>query len=383
MQEIPLGMVGGGQGAFIGNIHRIAARLDGQFRLVAGALSSTPEKAQASGAELGLDPGRVYDDYRQMAIREARRKDGIRAVAIVTPNHMHAGPAIEFLKRGIHVICDKPLTATLAEAKRLAKAAEKAAEETGALFVLTHNYTGYPLVRQARAMVARGDLGRLRLLQVEYLQDWLTEAAEATGSKQAEWRTDPRRAGLGGALGDIGTHAWNLAAFVTGMEPEAIAADLSSFVPGRVLDDNAHVMLRYANGARGTLLASQVAPGNENGLRLRVYGDRGGLEWAQEDPNRLWFTPFGGEKRLLTRNGAGADPAAQRVARTPGGHPEGYLEAFATIYSEAARAIRAHEAGEVLPPGVIWPSLSDGLSGMRFVAACVQSARRNAAWVAP
>ena len=383
MQEIPLGMVGGGQGAFIGNIHRIAARLDGQFRLVAGALSSTPEKAQASGAELGLDPGRVYDDYRQMAIREARRKDGIRAVAIVTPNHMHAGPAIEFLKRGIHVICDKPLTATLAEAKRLAKAAEKAAEETGALFVLTHNYTGYPLVRQARAMVARGDLGRLRLLQVEYLQDWLTEAAEATGSKQAEWRTDPRRAGLGGALGDSGTHAWNLAAFVTGMEPEAIAADLSSFVPGRVLDDNAHVMLRYANGARGTLLASQVAPGNENGLRLRVYGDRGGLEWAQEDPNRLWFTPFGGEKRLLTRNGAGADPAAQRVARTPGGHPEGYLEAFATIYSEAARAIRAHEAGEVLPPGVIWPSLSDGLSGMRFVAACVQSARRNAAWVAP
>ena len=383
MQEIPLGMVGGGQGAFIGNIHRIAARLDGQFRLVAGALSSTPEKAQASGAELGLDPGRVYDDYRQMAIREARRKDGIRAVAIVTPNHMHAGPAIEFLKRGIHVICDKPLTATLAEAKRLAKAAEKAAEKTGALFVLTHNYTGYPLVRQARAMVARGDLGRLRLVQVEYLQDWLTEAAEATGSKQAEWRTDPRRAGLGGALGDIGTHAWNLAAFVTGMEPEAIAADLSSFVPGRVLDDNAHVMLRYANGARGTLLASQIAPGNENGLRLRVYGDRGGLEWAQEDPNRLWFTPFGGEKRLLTRNGAGADPAAQRVARTPGGHPEGYLEAFATIYSEAARAIRAHEAGEVLPPGVIWPSLSDGLSGMRFVAACVQSARRNAAWVAP
>ena len=379
MQEIPLGMVGGGQGAFIGNIHRIAARLDGQFRLVAGALSSTPEKARASGAELGLDPGRVYDDYRRMAIREARRKDGIRAVAIVTPNHMHAGPAIEFLKRGIHVICDKPLTATLAEAKRLAKAAE----QSKALFVLTHNYTGYPLVRQARAMVARGDLGALRLVQVEYLQDWLTEAAEATGSKQAEWRTDPRRAGLGGALGDIGTHAWNLAAFVTGMEPEAIAADLSSFVPGRVLDDNAHVMLRYANGARGTLLASQVAPGNENGLRLRVYGDRGGLEWAQEDPNRLWFTPFGGEKRLLTRNGAGADPAAQRVSRTPGGHPEGYLEACATIYSEAARAIRAHEAGEALPTGVTFPTLADGLSGMRFVAACVQSARRNAAWVTP
>lgn len=377
MQEIPLGMVGGGQGAFIGNVHRIAARLDGAFRLVAGAFSSTPEKSRASGAELGLDPARVYDDYRRMAIREARRKDGIRAVAIVTPNHMHAGPAIEFLKRGIHVICDKPLTATPAEAKKLAQAAER----SKALFVLTHNYTGYPLVRQARAMVARGDLGALRLVQVEYLQDWLTEPAEAAGSKQAEWRVDPARAGLGGALGDIGTHAWNLAAFVTGMEPEAIAADLSSFVPGRVLDDNAHVLLRYARGARGTLLASQVAPGHENGLRLRVYGDKGGLDWAQEDPNRLWFTPFGGEKRLLTRNGAGADPAATRVSRTPGGHPEGYLEAFATIYAEAARAIRAHEAGEAPAPDVTYPTLADGLSGMRFVAACVQSSRRNAAWV--
>lgn len=379
MQEIPLGMVGGGQGALIGGVHRIAARLDGAFRLVAGALSSTPEKSRASGAELGLDPARTYDDYRQMAIREARRKDGIRAVAIVTPNHMHAGPAIEFLKRGIHVICDKPLTATMAEAKKLAQAAER----SKALFVLTHNYTGYPLVRQARAMVARGDLGTLRLVQVEYLQDWLTEPAEAAGSKQAEWRVDPARAGLGGALGDIGTHAWNLAGFVTGMEPEAVAADLSSFVPGRVLDDNAHVMLRYANGARGTLLASQVAPGNENGLRLRVFGSKGGLEWAQEDPNRMWFTPFGGEKRLLTRNGAGADPAAQRVSRVPGGHPEGYLEAFATIYAEAARTIRAHEAGEAPPADVTYPTLTDGLSGMRFVAACVQSARRNAAWVKP
>ncbi|MDR0808595.1 MAG: Gfo/Idh/MocA family oxidoreductase [Gemmobacter sp.] len=379
MREIPLGMVGGGQDAFIGNVHRIAARLDGAFRLVAGALSSTPERARASGEELGLDPARIYGDYRQMAMAEARRKDGIRAVAIVTPNHMHAGPAIEFLRRGIHVICDKPLTATLAEAKRLAKVAER----SKALFVLTHNYTGYPLVRQARAMVARGDLGRLRLVQVEYLQDWLTEAVETAGSKQAEWRTDPTRAGAGGALGDIGTHAWNLAGFVTGMEPEAIAADLSSFVPGRVLDDNAHVMLRYAGGARGTLLVSQVAPGNENGLRLRLYGDKGGLEWSQENPNRLWFTPFGGEKRLLSRGGARADPAAARVARLPGGHPEGYLEAFATIYSEAARAIRAHEAGKASPPEVIYPTLADGLSGMRFVVACVQSARRNAAWVRP
>ncbi|VDC28294.1 Gfo/Idh/MocA family protein [Pseudogemmobacter humi] len=377
MRGIPLGMVGGGQGAFIGGVHRIAARLDGQFRLVAGAFSATPEKSRASGAELGLDPARVYDDYRQMAIREARRKDGIRAVAIVTPNHMHAGPAIEFLKRGIHVICDKPLSATMAEAKRLAKVAE----QSKALFVLTHNYTGYPMIRQAHAMVARGDLGRLRLVQVEYLQDWLTEPAEAAGSKQAEWRVDPARAGLGGALGDIGTHAWNLAGFVTGTEPEAIAADLSSFVPGRVLDDNAHILMRYAGGARGTLLVSQVAPGNENGLRLRLYGDKGGLEWAQEDPNRLWFTRLGAPKQLLSRNGAGADPAAARVSRIPAGHPEGYLEAFATLYTEAARAIRAHEAGEAPGPEVTYPTLAEGLSGMRFVAACVQSARRNAAWV--
>ncbi len=377
MTGIRLGMVGGGQGAFIGAVHRIAARLDGEFRLVAGALSSTPEKARASGAALGLDPARCFGDYREMAQREARRKDGVQAVAIVTPNHMHAGPAIEFLKRGIHVICDKPLTATMAEAKKLAKVAEA----SQALFILTHNYTGYPMVRQARAMVARGDLGRLRLVQVEYVQDWLTEAAEATGSKQAEWRTDPARSGAGGALGDIGTHAYNLAAFVSGMEPEALAADLASMVPGRRLDDNAHVLLRYAGGAKGMLWASQVAPGNENGLRLRIYGEKGGLEWGQEDPNRLWFTPFGQPKQLLTRNGAGADPAGQRVSRVPGGHPEGYLEAFATIYTEAARAIRARDAGEAVPEEVVYPTLKDGLAGMRFVEACVQSAKRNAAWV--
>lgn len=372
MEPIRLGMVGGGQGAFIGAVHRIAARLDGQFRLVAGALSSDPERARASATELGL--ARSYDDFRQMAQREARRKDGVQAVAIVTPNHMHAVPAIEFLKRGIHVICDKPLTATMAEARRLAKVAGA----SKALFILTHNYTGYPMIRQARAMVARGDLGRVRLVQVEYAQDWLTQEVH---SKQADWRVDPARSGLGGALGDIGTHAYNLAAFVAGMEPEALAADLSSFVPGRQLDDNAHVLLRYPGGAKGMLWASQVAPGNENALRLRIYGDRGGLEWGQEDPNRLWFTPFGEPKRLLTRNGAGADPAGQRVSRVPGGHPEGYLEAFATIYTEAAQAIRAHEAGQTVPEDVTYPTLSDGVKGMRFVEACVQSSRRDAAWV--
>lgn len=370
-----LGMVGGGSGAFIGAVHRIAARLDGEYTLVAGALSSTPEKSRASGEALGLS--RVYDDYLAMAKGEARRKDGIEAVAIVTPNHMHAGPAIEFLKRGIHVICDKPLTATMAEAKKLAAAAAKA----DALFVLTHNYTGYPMIRQARAMVAAGEIGRVRLVQVEYVQDWLTEAAEKSGSKQAEWRTDPERSGAGGATGDIGTHAYNLACFVSGLTPEALAADLSIFVPGRALDDNAHVLLRFEGGARGMLWASQVAPGNENGLRLRVYGDKGGLEWAQEDPNYLWFTPFGEPRRRITRNGAGAGPEAGRVSRIPPGHPEGYLEGFANIYAEAARAIRAHKAGEKVPDGVLYPTLADGLAGMRFVEACVQSSRRNAGWV--
>lgn len=372
---IRLGMVGGGTGAFIGAVHRIAARLDGHYQLVAGALSSTPEKARASAAELGL--ARAYDDYTAMAKSEARRRDGIEAVAIVTPNHMHAGPAIAFLKRGIHVICDKPLTATMAEAKKLRSVAEKA----NALFVLTHNYTGYPLVRQARAMVEAGELGRLRLVQVEYVQDWLTEAAERSGSKQAEWRTDPARSGAGGATGDIGTHAYNLACFVSGLAPEALAAELSTFVDGRPLDDNAHVLLRFAGGARGMLWASQVAPGNENGLRLRVYGEKGGLEWAQENPNQLWFTPFGQPKRLLTRGGAGVGAAAARVTRTPPGHPEGYLEGFANIYAEAARAIRARQAGEALPEGVVYPTLADGLAGMRFVEACVQSSSRNAAWV--
>ncbi|QFR35172.1 gfo/Idh/MocA family oxidoreductase [Ancylobacter sp. TS-1] len=368
-------MVGGGSGAFIGAVHRIAARLDGEFVLVAGALSSTPEKSRASAEALGL--ARSYDDFAAMAKAEARRKDGIEAVAIVTPNHMHAAPAIEFLKRGIHVICDKPLTATMAQAKQLAKAAEKA----NALFVLTHNYTGYPMVRQARAMVAAGALGRIRLVQVEYVQDWLTEAAEKHGSKQAEWRTDPERSGAGGATGDIGTHAYNLACFVSGLTPEALAADLSVFVPGRALDDNAHVLLRFTGGAKGMLWASQVAPGNENGLRLRVYGDKGGLEWAQEDPNYLWHAPFGEPRRRITRNGAGAGPEAGRVSRIPPGHPEGYLEGFANIYAEAARAIRARQAGEPMPEGVVFPTLADGLAGMRFVEACVQSSRRNAGWV--
>ncbi len=370
--RIRLGMVGGGNDAFIGGVHRIAARLDDKFELVAGALSSTPEKSLESGQALGLE--RVYEDFKKMAIREARLKSGIEAVSIVTPNHVHYAAAREFLKRGIHVICDKPLTSTLADAKRLVKAAESAK----ALFILTHNYTGYPMVRQAREMVANGEIGKIRVVQVEYPQDWLTEQQDF---KQAEWRTDPERSGAGGSTGDIGTHAYNLACFVTGLTAESLAADLQAFVPGRKVDDNAHVLLRFEGGARGMLWSSQVAPGNENALRLRVYGEKGGLEWSQEDPNYLWFTPYNKPKRLITRNGAGAGDAANRLSRVPPGHPEGYLEGFANIYGEAAEAIQAFRGGISPDTSVVYPTVHDGLNGVKFVAACVQSSSRNAAWV--
>jgi predicted dehydrogenase len=373
---IRYGMVGGGQGAFIGGVHRIAARLDGDFVLVAGALSSDAARAKASASDLGLDPARSYGSFAEMAKAEAARSDGIEAVSIVTPNHMHFPAAEAFLKAGIHVICDKPLTSTLEDAKKLASLVKS----SGKLFILTHNYTGYPMVRQAREMVASGVLGDLRLVQAEYAQDWLTEDIESTGQKQASWRTDPERSGAGGATGDIGTHAYNLSRFVTGLKVDALAADLAAFVKGRRVDDNANVMLRFQGGARGMIWASQVAPGNENGLRLRVYGTRGGLEWAQEDPNYLWFTPFGQPKRLITRGGAGSGDAAGRVTRVPPGHPEGYLEGFANIYAEAARAIRAARGGSKADKAVIYPGVSDGVEGVAFVAACVASSRRNAAW---
>jgi predicted dehydrogenase len=375
--RIRLGMVGGGIDAFIGGVHRIAARLDDKFELVAGALSSTPERSLQSGAALGLDPKRTYGDFKEMAAREARLKDGIEAVAIVTPNHMHYPVAREFLKRRIHVICDKPLTSTLADAKKLAKLAER----SDALFVLTHNYTGYPMVRHARELVRSDELGAIRVVHVEYAQDWLAEPLERTGQKQAAWRTDPDRSGAGGATGDIGTHAYNLAEFVTGLALEALAADVHTFVRGRKLDDNAHVLLRYRGGARGMLWCSQVAVGQENGLRLRVYGTKGGLEWEQEDPNYLYVAKLGEPRRRITRSGAGAGAQAARVTRIPSGHPEGYLEAFANLYSEAAAAIAAKKAGKRIDPKVVYPTVDDGVKGVAFVEACVASSRRKGAWV--
>ncbi|WP_138470006.1 Gfo/Idh/MocA family protein [Poseidonocella sp. HB161398] len=368
MQKLKLGMVGGGQGALIGGVHRIAARIDGQWELVAGALSSDPARAHASAAELGLDPARSYADFAEMAKAEAARPDGIDAVAIVTPNHMHAPAAIAFLEAGIHVICDKPLAATMAQAEAIAAAAAA----SGKRFILTHNYSAYPLIRQAREMVAAGDLGEIRLVHVEYVQDWL---AEETSGKQADWRTDPARSGAGGCIGDIGTHAHNLAAFVSGLEIDRLSADLDAFVPGRRVDDNVHVMLRYKGGAKGMLWASQVAVGNGNALRLRIHGTRAGLDWAQEDPNQMRFARFGEPTQILTRGGAGATAAGLAHLRTPGGHPEGYLEAFATLYAEAAALIRGG-AAEALP------GIGEGLAGMRFIAACLRSSEEDAAWTA-
>lgn len=378
-QKIRLGMVGGGSGAFIGGVHRMAARLDDHFELVAGALSSTAEKSLASGRELGLDPDRCYGSFEEMAEKEAARADGIEAVSIVTPNHVHYPAAKAFLERGIHVICDKPLTSNLEDAKKL----KAVAEASKALFVLTHNYTGYPMVRHARELVQSGALGEIRLVQMEYPQDWLAEPIEQTGQKQAAWRTDPKQSGAGGSTGDIGTHAYNLGCFISGLEIEELAADVHTFVAGRQLDDNAHVMMRFKGGAKGLLWCSQVAVGHENGLKVRVYGAKAGIEWVQADPTYLWFTRLGEPKQLITRGGAGAGAAAQRVTRIPSGHPEGYLEAFATIYSEAAAAIHAARTGAPVDPAVTYPTIDDGVKGVAFVEACVASSKKNGAWVKP
>jgi len=374
MRRIRLAMVGGGRGAFIGAVHRIAARLDDRFALVAGALSADPARAMESAADLGI---RGYTDVAALLAGEAAREDGAEAVSIVTPNHMHAAPAIAALEAGLHVICDKPLCLTLEEADRIAEAARRA----GRVFVLTHNYTGHPMVRQARAMVAAGEIGAVRVVQVEYPQDWLSTRLEDSGHKQAGWRVDPARAGLGGSLGDLGTHAHNLVEYVTGLRVESVLADLQSFVPGRALDDNAHVLLRLSGGARGVLWSSQVSPGNRNALRLRVFGERGGLDWAQENPNALRHAPLGEAPRTLSPGIGPLHPAASHATRTPPGHPEGYLEAFAQIYRDAAELIAAAQEGRAPDPlAATLPGVEEGLRGMRFVTAAVASARAGGVW---
>ena len=377
-RRLRLGMVGGGPGGFIGAVHRMAARLDDHFELVAAALSSDPERSRAAALDLHIAADRAYGSFGEMASGESARPDRIDAVSIVTPNHLHFPVAKAFLEAGIHVICDKPLTTSLDDALALARIARA----TGLIFGLTHNYTGYPMVRQARQMTEGGKLGRIRVVQVQYAQDWLTTPLEATGQKQALWRTDPAQSGPAGALGDIGTHAYNIVSFVTGLHGEQVAADLSTFVPGRRLDDNVQVLLRLEGGARGMLWASQVAPGNENNLRLRVYGEKAGIEWAQEDPNYLRFTPYGKAPVLISRSGPAATAYAKHATRIPSGHPEGYLEAFAQLYTDLAEQISARLAGRPpAPSSLLVPNVEDGVAGVRFISAVLESSRQNAAWV--
>lgn len=374
-EKLRVGMVGGGRNAFIGAVHRLAMRLDDQIALVAGALSADPANAAASAADIGIAPERSYADYREMARAEAARPDGIEAVVIVTPNHLHAPVATAFLEAGIDVICDKPLSTTAAEADALVEFTDRLQRK----FFVTLNNTGYAMVRQAREMVAAGELGRLVAIHASYVQDWLTQPVDAEGNKQAEWRTDPARAGQSAVLADIGVHAFNLASFIAGAEAESVLADLFTAVPGRRLDDNANVLVRWNNGARGTILASQTSPGHYNDLSVRIYGEKGGLEWAGTRPEELRFSTYGEEARSIIRGGFGAGEESRRVSRMPAAHPEGYIEAFANYYRDAASLVRAHREGRAADPAIaaLVPDVRAGARGVKFVAAAVESAARS------
>ncbi|HUP23864.1 MAG TPA: Gfo/Idh/MocA family oxidoreductase [Thermoanaerobaculia bacterium] len=376
-RRIRMGMVGGGRGAFIGNVHRMAAQLDGSIELVCGALSSDPERASASARDWFLPEDRSYGSFHEMFERERERDDAMDFAAIVTPNHLHLPVAEAALRAGFHVMCDKPMTHDVAEAERLVALVE----ETGLLFGLTHNYTGYPLVKEARQRVAEGELGAIRKVVVEYPQGWLAGPLEQDGQKQAAWRTDPARAGAAGAMGDIGTHAANLAEYVTGLPIESVCADLTAFVPGRRLDDDGNVLLRFADGARGVLYASQVSIDDENALALRVYGERGGLEWHQEEPNSLVLKWPDRPRQVLRTASHGLGEAAARAARLPAGHPEGFIEAFANLYRGFALGVAARLRGDQPPAeaGDV-PTVHDGLRGMRFVEAVVASSRSERKW---
>lgn len=377
-RRLRLGMIGGGPGSLIGPVHRIAARMDDRWSLEAGAFSSDAGLNAQAGRDLFLPPDRVHADWRSMITKEAARETGrLDAIAIVTPNHLHAGPAIAALDAGFDVLCDKPLASTLDEAHAVADAVTR----SGKLLALTYTYSGYPMVRQARTMVQSGALGDLRIVQVQYAQDWLTLPLEASGHRQASWRTDPARSGLGGALGDIGTHAYHLASFVSGLQVDALLADLSSFGEGRQLDDNVHMLLRYPHGVRGMLWATQVAPGKGNQVRLGLYGSDAGLEWHQERPNQLRYCRFGAPVETLERGGAGGGFGGY-TTRLPGHHPEGFLEAFAQLYADAAELISARLEGRAPEaPATLLPGIEAGLDGMRFVAGAVAS-DRSQSWLA-
>lgn len=372
-------MIGGGRGAFIGGVHRIAAVMDGQAELVAGAFSADPDKSRASGEDLMLDPARVYGSYQEMAKAEARLPADRRIdfVVIVTPNHQHFPPAKLFLESGFNVVLDKPATFNLAEARKLREVVRK----TKKVLVLTHNYTGNAMVKQAREFVRAGKLGRIRKVVVEYPQGWLSGRLEETGQKQAAWRTDPKRSGAAGAMGDIGTHAENLARYITGLRIKELCADLTAFVPGRKLDDDGNLLVRYEGGAKGVLHASQISVGEENNLNIRVYGEKGGLEWRQEHPNEL-LVKYPDRPTEIWRRGNGyVGDEARRFTRIPAGHPEGYLEAFGNIYREAFRAIRAELAGQPPPKDLDYPTIDDGVEGMAFIETAVKSSRLGAKWL--
>ncbi|MFC6671486.1 Gfo/Idh/MocA family protein [Marinobacterium aestuariivivens] len=367
-ETIPWGMVGGGISGFIGEVHRLAARLDGGYRLEAGCFSSDGTRNRESGALFGVAPDRVYGDFAEMARREAERPDGIRAVSIVTPNHLHYAATRAFLEAGIDVICDKPLTTTLSEAREL----EALARGQGRTLAVTYNYSANAMIRLARQLVAEGALGELRLVQVEYAQDWLARNIEQDGQKQASWRTDPQQAGRAGCLGDIGVHAYNLARFVTGRSARRVSAELSAFVPGRQVDDNVQARLDFGDGIRGALWASQVAVGSENALRLRLIGEKASLDWEQEHPNQLRFAEYGEAPRILSRNGAGFPPSLQHLCRIPAGHPEGYLEAFANLYGEIRRGLTS-ASGD-------FTDVSDAVADLAFIEACLDSQDNDNRW---
>lgn len=378
-RKLRYGMIGGGRGSFIGSVHRLAAAMDGRAELVAGALSSDPARAKASGADLFLAPDRVYLGYEEMIRTEARRPAESRLdfIVITTPNHQHFRPAKLALEAGFHVVCDKPVTLTLAEARVL----QTLVANTGKVFAVTHNYTGNAMVKQARELVKEGALGSIRKVVVEYPQGWLSEAIERSGQKQATWRTDPKRSGLAGCMGDIGTHAENLARYVTGLKIESLCADLTTFVRGRSLDDDGNVLLRFEGGAKGVLYASQISIGEENPLSIRVYGTKASLEWRQEFPNELVVKYPDQPRQIWKRGNAYLSPGPRRFSRIPPGHPEGFLEAFANIYLDIYRAIDAEVTGRRRPKDLDFPTIDDGVVGMAFIEAVVRSSKAGARWV--
>lgn len=373
-----MGMIGGGAGSFIGDVHRKASSIDGMIELVCGAFSSTPEKSISSGKDLGIPSDRCYANYQEMIAKEKELPENERMdfVAIVTPNHMHVPPAKLALENGFHVVCDKPVSLTLDEAIEL----EEVINNSGKLFALTHNYTGHPMVKQAKALVDNGAIGKIRKIQAQYLQGWLSTSIEKDGQKQAAWRTDPKKSGIGGALGDIGTHAENLIEYITGLKIAEIAADLGVFGAGRTLDDDGNMLIRMDNGAKGTISISQIALGEENNLAIKVYGEKGALEWHQENPNELLTRWLEEPQKIYTPNGNGLYPEALEVSRIPAGHPEGYLEAFATIYKNFATHLNAIKKGEAVEK-TDYPTIKDGIRGMKFIYAAVESDNNNAAWV--